>query len=1577
MAGNTPSTSLLNDASSSPTQVDSNIGLIRLSDTGTSATPPQQSAADPTHQQSLMSSPSTTAPSAAVASPQMAMHSSTDPMSMHATAGQSAHPHDPGKHGTHTALLDLVPHSQATHVAIRNGSWFDASTWQGGRIPTDGAHVLIQEGISVTYNDESNARLETLRVDGSLRFAHNVDTKILVDTFVVAPSGELLIGSENNPVQAGVRTQIIFTADGAINQALDPTLLSRGLISHGKARIYGADKSDFLALQGNVSAGSDVLVLKNVPTGWRVGDQIVLGGTDYRYGQSDADNSRFQDEELTIRRIEGNRVYFTNNDITSGDNTVLRFDHQLPDIAEKGQLQLYVANTTRNVSFETENADLVPTQQRAHVMFMHNPDVIVENAGFYNLGRSDKSKLVDDPSTNVDGTSGRGTNRRGRYGLHFHRTGADDLSGTPALARGNAVVGTPGWGIVHHDSYAVIEDNVVFDVVGSGIVAESGNEIGAWRNNLTIKTTGVDFDNIRQTKDNRDRLFDLGFKGEGYWVQGAAQVAMVDNIAISANDAGIAVFGDTLHPKTDFRDKSTIDVNLLPSGIRALIAPSGQTEVDVTDIPLRQLTGFQSYNTRDGINLWAHKTNFDGQLTFDSPSPQTAHNLISTIDDFQVWGVRGTGVKVQYSSYTDIKNGLIVGDPSDPGGRGIFENHASYNINFDRLKIIGFNEGLKLESLNEDKDFISSSIANSQFRNNNYNLSAIGGNSVNQGKLPDDFPAYFKIFNTTFDTPSNNAAPVAKFNNQVVGGLAVSFDASGSYDSDPLKAGGGNLSKDLPSNAIAAYGWDFNNDGKIDKFGRQVSYHFSQAGAQTVSLKVWDNQGASKTLSKTINVQASNYTNPFANANFSSGEPFGAAYKTTSAGAGLGWLATAGVRKQGNAAILSNPNNYSTGIGQVIYDNKIRRGKQTLGLRLKNTEGAGKVNNDIDITLWGVNGQFKNNLYETLGPYKAGTLPMGRVQLADVTLGGSNFDWKSFQWNVDLKQGFDFLLVQVNTRGTKDQGDFVGLDDVRLFGDGSSTPTASAIPTGDNRYSIQGSGANDRLKGSDRSQLLEGEDGNDTLRGVGGDDQIFGENGADELRGDDGNDKLYGGNGNDFLGGGSGNDNLHGGADNDTLVGWYGNDTLYGDVGIDELYGGYGNDTLNGGAGNDKLRGDAGDDKLYGMEGNDRLSGSNGNDYLHGGQDNDALYGGVGNDTLYGDVGADRLWGEQGNDTLNGAAGNDELRGGDGNDSLYGDTGNDFLGGGSGQDSLAGGKNNDTLVGSSGNDKLYGGDDQDELYGSDGNDSLNGDRGNDQLFGSTGFDVLNGGLGNDTLDGGNGNDTLAGQEGDDVLQGGAGVDKLYGDNGNDLLRGGLGNDTLAGGAGSDRLWGDGNNDTLWGGAGKDSLYGGDGQDSLGGGADNDFLNGDAGNDLLYGNDGADSLTGGTGNDSLNGGNGNDWLMGVDGTRSQAGRGEKDTLTDWNGRNTFVLGNTTQAFYNDGLNNTLGTGDYALVKGFQSSRGDKIQLHGQASEYRLGAAPSGMQSGTAIYINTPGTDELIAIVANVNNLNLSSGAFTFV
>ncbi|NEP18780.1 MAG: hypothetical protein F6J97_18085, partial [Leptolyngbya sp. SIO4C1] len=343
--------------------------------------------------------------------------------------------------------MDLVPQARATHIATKSGSWFDPSTWKGGKVPGDGARVLINKDVSVRYDGESEARLKTVRLDGQLTFATNQDTKMVVDTFVETESGILNIGTAANPIQANKTAQIVIASKEAIQKNWDPQQLSRGIITHGKVNIYGADKADFVGLAKDLQAGDRELVLKGKPTGWQVGDKLVLGGTSYGWNGSDDDNSRFKDEVLTITEISGNRVRFTNDDITEGDNTVLRFNHTRPDIPEKNQLQLYVANTTRNVTIETEGGEDTPIKQRGHVMFMHNPDVRIHNAGFYHLGRSDKRKLVDDVGKNVDGSNGSGSNPRGRYSLHFHRTGAEDLNGPAAMAQGNAVVGSPGWGI--------------------------------------------------------------------------------------------------------------------------------------------------------------------------------------------------------------------------------------------------------------------------------------------------------------------------------------------------------------------------------------------------------------------------------------------------------------------------------------------------------------------------------------------------------------------------------------------------------------------------------------------------------------------------------------------------------------------------------------------------------------------------------------------------------------------------------------------------------------------------------------------------------------------------------------------------------------------------------------------------------------------------------------------------------------------------------------------------------------------------------------------------------------------------
>jgi Ca2+-binding RTX toxin-like protein len=191
------------------------------------------------------------------------------------------------------------------------------------------------------------------------------------------------------------------------------------------------------------------------------------------------------------------------------------------------------------------------------------------------------------------------------------------------------------------------------------------------------------------------------------------------------------------------------------------------------------------------------------------------------------------------------------------------------------------------------------------------------------------------------------------------------------------------------------------------------------------------------------------------------------------------------------------------------------------------------------------------------------------------------------------------------------------------------------------------------------------------------------------------------------------------------------------------------------------------------------------------------------------------------------------------------------------------------------------------------------------------------------------------------------------------IQGTTGNDVLTGNNLDNTIIGEWGNDTIDGQSGNDKLYAGSGNDSVSGG------------------DGNDKLYSGTGNDLLDGGNGKDRLIGVYAGDSSplVGKGEVDRLTGAAGADTFVLGEGGKVYYNDGVNNTLGQKDHALIQDF--SQEDKIQLQGSASQYSLGASPTGLAQGTAIFMQTSGRDELLAIVQDVNNLALDSSSFVYV
>ena len=207
---------------------------------------------------------------------------------------------------------------------------------------------------------------------------------------------------------------------------------------------------------------------------------------------------------------------------------------------------------------------------------------------------------------------------------------------------------------------------------------------------------------------------------------------------------------------------------------------------------------------------------------------------------------------------------------------------------------------------------------------------------------------------------------------------------------------------------------------------------------------------------------------------------------------------------------------------------------------------------------------------------------------------------------------------------------------------------------------------------------------------------------------------------------------------------------------------------------------------------------------------------------------------------------------------------------------------------------------------------------------------------------------------------------------NELLQGTSGNDSINGFGGNDTIYGLGGDDSLLGGGNHDIIDGDGGDDILKGGGGRDTVDGGTGNDQVFGQNGNDLLIGGEGNDRVFGQNGNDVIIGVNPNSNTPGLGESDILVGGANADTFVLGNGTKAFYDDGVDGTRGNTDRAIIRDFDKVSGDVIQLHGSPDDYRLRTVPNSDPRNTQILYK----GELIGIVQNVTDLDLNGSEFQY-
>ena len=561
------------------------------------------------------------------------------------------HADDTSKRNEHFALLGLVSDHDVTSTAIASGGWSDAGIWSGGRIPQQNDNIAIPEGLEVVVDAKVDERLRTVRVDGTLSFATDVASELMVDTLIVSPQGSLEMGTADKPIANDVTSRLLIVDNGVINREWDPLELSRGVIVHGKASIHGAEKTAFLELDKPARRGDRTLSLAETPLNWKVGDQLVLAGTD-RYGK--------QNEELEIQSIDGNTVTLERR---------LRYSHTTP----RDDLSPHVANLTRNAMIESENVD----EARGHLMFMHSDSVDIRYVGIHGLGRTDKSVPAND--TSIDDMfqimPGTGTNQRGRYAMHFHRAGGHH-GGRPAEVHGSVVTGSRGWGYVNHSSFVDFTSNVAYDVTGAAFVTEAGDEIGRFDGNLSIFSRGSG-----DSTESRKDIEDFGHQGNGFWFQGGG-VSVVNNIAAGHDEDGFIFFTRGLKEGRDERVRFDAE-DLVDDSIA-----KGKDTISVGEVPFREFRNNESYANETGVATRFHKLG-------------GSHDQVSVIEGLQLWNNR-RGLHLPYTNRVIVRDVEVIGTPERPEGQGVTRNSVTRNITYENLTVEGYQYGLHLPDRGEN-----------------------------------------------------------------------------------------------------------------------------------------------------------------------------------------------------------------------------------------------------------------------------------------------------------------------------------------------------------------------------------------------------------------------------------------------------------------------------------------------------------------------------------------------------------------------------------------------------------------------------------------------------------------------------------------------------------------------------------------------------------------------------------------------------------------------------------------------------------------------------------------------------------
>jgi hypothetical protein len=442
----------------------------------------------------------------------------------------------------HTKMVHGVPGgvpefcANPTAVSSASGAWSNAGTWSAKKVPGANDRVMIAAGHNVTYDTVSDATVGCIEVRGHLSFSTDSNTRLKTGNLMVEEGGYLEIGSPARPISANVTAEVIV-ADQKIDRKLDPAELGAGIESLGKITMHGAEKTpSFVRLASEPLAGQSTLTVEQPVTAWKAGDRIVIPDTRQLRDSQRGENYQPQDEKLVIAAVNGNQITLA---------SALKFDHKGARSGDdKLEFLPHIGNLSRNVIIRSEN----PAGTRGHMIFMSRSEIDLRYVEVREMGRT-RLGVLDNTEFDDNGKLTKlGTNQIGRYAIHFHHDFGPKqtpANGYQFTLIGNAVDSAPKWGVtVHNSHYGLVQDNVVYNTHGAGIVTEDGTEsFNVFEHNFAMRSGGSGDFAPRSGYGGVGN--DPGGEGAGFWFRGPNNYIR-NNVAANADVFGFGLAAGAL-----------------------------------------------------------------------------------------------------------------------------------------------------------------------------------------------------------------------------------------------------------------------------------------------------------------------------------------------------------------------------------------------------------------------------------------------------------------------------------------------------------------------------------------------------------------------------------------------------------------------------------------------------------------------------------------------------------------------------------------------------------------------------------------------------------------------------------------------------------------------------------------------------------------------------------------------------------------------------------------------------------------------------------------------------------------------